>query len=104
VPAAHAQVGAVAVSFRNELKIPVIIQGFTVVNGMPRAGMAMVVLPGKTAIDNNVPAGTIRFYRVVDANRPVLQYIRNLPVPVLQEDINLAIRGVPPRVFVKVVP
>ncbi len=101
---ARAQFGAVAISFRNEMKTPVIVQGFSVVNGMAKAGMALVILPGKTAIDINVPVGAIRFYRVVDANRPVLQYIRNLPVPVLQNDINLAIRGVPPRVLVQMVP
>lgn len=102
MPVAHAQTaGAVAVSFRNDLKIPVIVQGFTVVNGMTKAGMALVVMPGKTLTDNNVPSNSVRYYRIVDANRPMMQYIRNLPVRVVRDDINLAIHGMPPNVGVK---
>jgi hypothetical protein len=100
VPVARAQAGAVAVTFRNEMMTPVIVQGFTVVNGMQKAGMALVVRPGKTVSDNNVPASTIRFYRVVDANRPAVEYIRNLPLAVGRQDIDLLIRGKPPKVIV----
>lgn len=102
-PAARAQGIAVAVTFQNEMKTPVIVQGATLVNGMPKAGMAMIVLPGKTATEN-IPANSIRFYIVVDANRPGLRYINNLPVPAGVQDINLAIRGIPPKVFIKAVP
>jgi hypothetical protein len=101
VSSACAQGGGLVVTFRNEMKVPVIVQGYTIINRTPRLGMALVVLPGKTVSDNNVPANSIRFYQVVDANRPRLQYIRDLPVQVLQDDINLAIRGVPPNVAVR---
>jgi len=48
-----------------------------------------------------VPANNVRYYVVVNANQPALQYIRNLPVRVGQDDINLTIRGVPPNVVVR---
>jgi hypothetical protein len=100
VPVAHAQAGAVVVTFRNEMMTPVIVQGYTIINGMPKKGMALVVRPGKTVSDNNVPPGTVRFYSVMDANRPAIEYVRNLAVPVGRQDINLLIRGVPPKVIV----
>ncbi len=87
----------VAVGFRNELKIPVIVQGYSIVRGMPKAGIAMVILPGRTASDNFVPAG-VRFYRVCDANMPNLVYLRDVPVPVGGRDVVLAIRGTPPKI------
>ncbi len=101
-PAARAQIaGGVAVAFRNDMKTPVIVRGCTIVNRMQKFGLAHIVLPGKTAVDNNIPPGTIRYYFVVDANQPALRYIQNLPVPVLQNDVNLVIGGVPPNVFVR---
>src|SRR3954447_19557381 len=100
-PAARAQAGGVVVSFRNEMKIPVIVQGYTFINRMPKYGMALVVHPGKTVSDNNVPANTIRYYQIVDANRPMNRYIRDLPVRILLDDIDLAIRGTPPNVLVR---
>ena len=101
VPAARAQAGGVVVSFHNQLKIPVIVQGTTVINGMRKRGMALLVLPGKTVSDNNVPANSIRFYDVYDANRPILQYIRNAPLPVTQDDVDLVIRSLQGNVVVR---
>lgn len=99
----HAQFGGVAVGFRNELKVPVIVQGYSVVNGMQKRGQAFVILPARAAVDLNVPAG-LRFYTIVDANQPALTYIRNLPIPVGTNDLRFAVRGVPPKVAVQVLP
>jgi hypothetical protein len=92
---ASAQVGGVAVAFRNELKTPVIVQGFTVVNGMQKRGQAFVIVPGKVGADLGVPAGP-RFYTVYDANNPKLVYVLNFQVPVQGNDIALIIGGIPP--------
>jgi hypothetical protein len=100
---AHAQFRGAAVGFRNDLKTPIIVQGYTVVNGMPKRGQAIVILPGKTASDNNVPAGP-RYYTICDANQPNLVWLRNVPVAVMAQDINIAVRGAAPKVFIEPVP
>src|SRR5437868_5043256 len=90
--AARAQTGGVAVGFRNEMKTPVIVQGWTMVGGMKKAGMAIAIPPGKTLGEINIPAG-LRFYSVHDGNMPSIVYIRDIPVPVMNSDIGFAIRG-----------
>jgi hypothetical protein len=100
---ARAQFGGAAVGFRNDLKTPIIVQGFTIVNKMPKRGQAIVILPGKTATDNNVPMGP-RFYTICDANQPNLVWLRNVPIGVMGQDINFAIHGAPPKVVIEPVP
>lgn len=56
------------VGFRNDLKVPVIVQGVSLVNNMPRRGQPILIQPGKTHWDNNLPQG-FRFYTVYDANQ-----------------------------------
>jgi hypothetical protein len=102
--AARAQSGGVAVSFRNDLKIPLYVQGHTLVGNMPQKGMVHTVLPGKELTDNNVPAGQVRYYTVSDGNRPMVRYLHNFPVQVGQQDLKLAIRGLPPKVFLEKIP
>jgi hypothetical protein len=101
---AQIPVGGVAVGFRNELNRPVIVQGYTKVNGMPKRGMAMVVLPGKVVVDNNVPGGATRYYMICDANQPNLVYIRDFPIQIGANDVNILIRGVAPKVFLEPAP
>jgi hypothetical protein len=95
--------GGVAVGFRNEMKIPVVVQGWTMVGGMKKAGMAIAIPPGKTLGEINVPAGT-RYYSIYDANNPNIVYIRDIPVPVMNSDLSFAIRGVPPKVVLQTYP
>jgi hypothetical protein len=102
-PAAPAQLGVAggaAVAFRNDMKTPVIVQGTTIVNRMPKRGQALVVPPGKTQLDLNIPPG-IRFYTIVDANQPGIVYVKDLPVPVQGKDLGFVIRGVAPKVTVE---
>jgi hypothetical protein len=103
-PPAHAQAGgsAVAVGFRNELKTPVVVQGYTLVNGMKKYGTAMVILPGKISAENNIPVGSVRFYTVVDANRPnQIQHVNDAPIKIGPQDLFIGIRGMPPKVFLE---
>ena len=101
--AAHAQFGGSAVAFRNEMKTPVIVQGYTMVGKMQKRGMAIVIPPGKTLLDINVPVG-IRYYTVYDANMPAVVHILNLPVPIMGKDLSLMIRGIPPKVTLEPAP
>jgi hypothetical protein len=55
------------IGFRNDLQVPVIVQGVSLVNNMQRRGQPLVVRPGKTVWDNNLPTG-MRFYTIYDAN------------------------------------
>jgi hypothetical protein len=105
-PRAPAQVpgggGGVAVAFRNELNTPVIVQGVSLINGMKKAGQAMIILPGKTGAENNIPMGSVRFYTVVDANQPArIKHILDAPVNIGAQDLNLRIRGMAPKVFLE---
>lgn len=96
-PVARAQAGAVAVGFRNELKTPVIVQGYTIINNMKKYGRAMVIAPGKVDAEA-IPAGTVRFYTVVDGNRPnQIQHIQNVPIRIGNQDVLLGIRGMAPK-------
>jgi hypothetical protein len=56
------------IGFRNDLKIPVIVRGVSIVNNMQKGGQPILVNPGKTVWDNNLPAG-FRNYTVYDANQ-----------------------------------
>ncbi len=105
IPTARAQGAGVAISFRNDLNIALVVQGHSMVNGMKKAGMVLVIQPGKTAAENNIPMGTTRVYMIADANAPGRPFIQNLPVQVGAQDLNLAIRGMPPgKVFLQQVP
>jgi hypothetical protein len=82
--------GGAAVGFRNELKGAVVVQGFTFINGMKKSGQAILILPGKIGTETNVPAG-IRYYTISDPNGTQV-YLNNVPVPVQNNDLALAIR------------
>jgi len=76
--AGSAQSQALAsINFRNDLNAPLIIQGTAVVGGMIRRGQPIVVAPGKTGGDFNVPPG-VRFYTVYDASQPTRVLARDV--------------------------
>jgi hypothetical protein len=102
---ARAQTGA-TVGFRNELKSPVNIQGYSIVGGAPRMGQPIVLTPGRIGLDLHVPPGA-RFYNIYDANQPNRVILRDFPVRVLTRDLLFAIRPspIPQRVLlVPIVP
>ncbi len=94
------QARAGGIGFRNDLKIPVLVQGASKVNGMVRFGAPILVPPfkatGKTAWDNKLPAGT-RYILIRDANQPNLIYLRNYPVDFQGNDLFFSIRLVGPN-------
>ncbi|MBX9680197.1 MAG: hypothetical protein K2X38_15660 [Gemmataceae bacterium] len=73
--------GAATIQFRNETKMAVIVQGTSTMNGMLRRGQPMLLTPGKSASDFNVPAG-YRVYSVYDANQPTHVLVRDKAVMV----------------------
>jgi hypothetical protein len=81
------------IGFRNDLKIPVVVQGVSLVNNMQRRGQPFLVNPGKTVWENNLPSG-FRYYTIYDANqqRPLL---RDRNVRVQTTDQFFGIRLVP---------
>src|SRR5437879_6337558 len=81
----------ISISFRNDTKTTVLLQGATVVKGVQRRGQPIVIREGKSAFDNNVPVG-IRLITIVDANQPSrILYRDSIPVPA-GRDIALVIR------------
>jgi hypothetical protein len=95
---AWAQRNGPAVGFRNELKVSVVVQGYTVVNGMAKRGQLILIAPGKIGVENNVPAGAPRYYTVYDLKNNQV-YLANIAVPVQNDDLALAIRNPAPNVF-----
>jgi hypothetical protein len=65
---AQAQTLGPGIGFRNDLKVPVIVQGVSLVNNMQRRGQPFVVQPGKTVWDNNLPMG-LRYYTIYEASQ-----------------------------------
>src|SRR5438270_12213281 len=67
-PNAIGQTPGPGVGFRNDLKVPVIIQGVSLVNNMQRRGQPFLVQPGKTVWDNSLPMG-VRSYTIYEASQ-----------------------------------
>ena len=83
----QAQGPGVSLGFHNDTKSGVLVQGFTNVNGTPRAGKPFLVTPGKTGFDNNVPSGMIRFINIVDSAQPNKVLLWNAPIQVFKSDL-----------------
>jgi hypothetical protein len=88
--------GATAtIQFRNDSKIAVIVQGTSTMNGMLRRGQPMLLTPGKTAADFNVPPG-FRIYSVYDANQPTQVLVRDKAIMVQSgRDASFAVVPIP---------
>jgi hypothetical protein len=87
-----AQVSATGIGFRNEMDVPVLIQGTSNINGMIRRGQPVILLPGRTGLDQNVPPGP-RQITIYDANQPnrvLLQTV--VPVPLSGQNLYFSIR------------
>jgi hypothetical protein len=70
-----------SVIFHNESPVPLIIQGWSLVNGAQRRGAPIRLLPGDKNVDINVPPGP-RFYSVYHANQPQRVLLRDFPIPI----------------------
>jgi hypothetical protein len=87
VDSLRAQPGSAAsVNFRNDMPQPVIVQGISYINGMPRRGQPLYIGPGKSAWDNNVPPGTRR-YTIYDGMQPSRVLNPSVAVDVQSSDL-----------------
>lgn len=84
---------AAGLGFRNDCQVPIIVQGATMVNNMLRRGQPILILPGKTAWDNNVPPG-FRILTIYDANQPSRVLCRDR-INFSGQDLRFVIRPVP---------
>jgi hypothetical protein len=80
-PAAAQGVPAGSVSFRNDLTMPIIVQGVSRVGPMVKRGAPMVIAPGKSVTEFNVPAG-MRVYQIYDGNQPQRKLAQDVQVGV----------------------
>jgi hypothetical protein len=80
-PAQGPAVPVGSASFRNDLAIPVVIQGVSQVKGGLKRGVPIVIAPGKSATEFGVPAG-MRFYNIYDANQPQRKLASDLQVTI----------------------
>jgi hypothetical protein len=83
------------IAFRNDTKTAVIVQGATEVKGMQRRGQPLLVQPGKTVYDTNLPAGD-RFVTIYDANQ-TNKVLHRDRIPVRNADLQLVIRQIQPN-------
>jgi hypothetical protein len=87
---AYGQLPAPGIGFRNDLKMPVIVQGVSLVNNMQRRGQPFLIKPGKTVWDNNLPMG-VRYYSFYEGNQQRI-LLRDRAVRVQAADQFFAIR------------
>ncbi len=77
-PAGAQGVGqANGMAFTNKLDQPVLIQGSSIVNGMLVKSQPLLVYPGKTGFDANVPVG-LRQVMIYDGNRPNMPLMKKV--------------------------
>lgn len=91
---ARAQGPTAAIAFRNETMGPVIIQGVSRINNMPRRGQPILVPPSRVGFDLNVPGG-VRLINIYDAQQPSRILLNDFAVPVQSREISLVIRPHP---------
>jgi len=84
-------VAGATVQFRNDTKLTVIVQGTSTTNGMLRRGQPMLLPPGRSNSEFNVPPG-YRIYSVYDANQPTQVLLRDKAIMVVPgRDVSLTI-------------
>lgn len=91
---AQGQPTTVTIGFRNDTKNAVIVQGTSVIKGVPRRGQPLLVDVGKTTYENNVPAG-VRLVSVYDGAQPSRVLLRDYPLTIGQNDLAVLIRSHP---------
>ena len=88
-----ARAAAGGMGFRNDLNIPIIVQGESVIDGVLRRGQPLLIAPGKAAYDTNLKAGNRRI-TVYDANNTTRVLLRVL-LPYDGSDVNFRVVLVP---------
>ncbi len=85
---------AAGIAIKNDLPVPVVIQGTSIVNGMIRRSPPLLIPPGKTAIDVNVPPG-IRSISIFEAKQPPRRMVPDVAVPVQNRDLFFSLQPLP---------
>jgi hypothetical protein len=96
---------AAGIGFKNDLKIPIIVQGASLENNVIRRGQPLLIYPGKTVWDLNLKPGK-RFITIYDGRQPtriIYQSPPTGPIPFQDEDLLFSIRPLPTNPF-RVVP
>ncbi|HYV35747.1 MAG TPA: hypothetical protein VE988_08590 [Gemmataceae bacterium] len=96
IPAASEAAG---MGFRNNTAEPIYVQGSMVVNGQVKRGPLILIKPGQTAWDVNLPMGarTITIYNA--ANQKIYQEVRAFQgVDVLFVVTSMQLKGQPQRI------
>jgi hypothetical protein len=95
VPGGAAVAGGIA--FKNELKVPVYVQGYTIIKGMKIIGQPFLIKPGQIGWDNKLPPNLPRVYSVYDATQPnQAPILREVPILFQGLDLFFSVRLVPP--------
>jgi hypothetical protein len=89
-----AAASADGLGFRNDLKIPIIVQGESVVDNVLRRGQPLLIYPGKVAWDTNLKQGD-RWISIYDARLPNRVLLRRYPIRFLGGDIPHAVVPLP---------
>ena len=84
---------AAGIGFKNDVKnAAILIQGASKFNGMIRRGQPIVLLPGRTGFDPNIPPG-LRQITIIDANQPNRILLRQtIPVPPTNQNLYFSIQ------------
>ncbi|MBI2805267.1 MAG: hypothetical protein HYX68_09845 [Planctomycetes bacterium] len=92
VPSGQAQnPNTATIGFTNRSDVPVIVKGYTLVNGVQRGGPVLVMKPnGGRAFETNVPIG-LRLYTIYDPNNPARILLKDHVVPIRTRAVLLAI-------------
>jgi hypothetical protein len=96
---------AAGIGFKNDHKIPIIVQGATLENNVIRRGQPLLIYPGKTVWDLNLKAGN-RFITIYDGRQPtriLYQSPPKGPIPFQDQDILFSVRPLPTNPF-RVIP
>jgi hypothetical protein len=98
-----AAASADGLGFRNDLTIPIIVQGESVVSNVLRRGQPLVISPGKVAWDTNLKPCD-RWISVYDARMPSRVLLRRYLIRFPGGDVPYAVMplAVPPTAFPRV--
>jgi hypothetical protein len=94
VAAEPASAAAAWLGYRNDMKMPVIVQGATVQRNVVRRGKALLLFPGDVSWEPILEAGN-RIITVYDANQPARVLYQGV-IPIIGNDLFFSIQLEPP--------
>jgi hypothetical protein len=94
IPATEAIAGGIG--FRNHLKVPIYVYGYTVIKGVKQYGQPILIKPGQIGWDNKLP-NLPRVISIYDATQPnQAPLLRDVPIPFQGFDLFFGVGLVPP--------